>query len=216
MIWKFRHLALLSAVFIGGISFTNLAAEFLRLIPLPFPAANRLSATQEQLSSAGLAAALAPFRSDLLADHASGFAGQALKSKGQLEKTDAARNAVKASLKIAPHNSQMWLLLALVQTSNNLADPLITESLKMSYLTGPNQADVIPIRLSAVTANNALDDSDLSDLARGDVRTLLTQLPEQRQTLVSDYAAASEVGKKFLDQSVAAIDPGFSDKLRKK
>jgi hypothetical protein len=86
----------------------------------------------------------------------------------------------------------------------------------MSYLTGPNQAEIIPLRLSAVTANNALRDSDLSDLARSDVRALLTKLPEQRRALVSDYAAASETGKKFLDQSVAAIDPAFSDKLRKK
>jgi len=70
--------------------------------------------------------------------------------------------------------------------------------------------------LDAVATNNALSDSELGELARSDVRAILTRLHEQRQTLVNDYARASEIGKKFLEQSVAAIDPGFVDKLRKK
>jgi hypothetical protein len=215
-IWKFRFLTLLSAVFIGGISLANLIAEFRRPMPLTFAVGNQVSPTAEQLSSAEQASAIAPFRSDLLADNALGVATQMLKSgvKGQPEKLNA-ENAVKAALKIAPHQSRMWLLLALVQASGNPANPFIPESLKMSYLTGPNQAEIIPIRLSVVTANNALRDSDLGDLARSDVRALLTQLRDQRQTLVTDYAIASEVGKKFLEQSVSVIDPGFSDQLQK-
>jgi hypothetical protein len=181
----------------------------------PFPSADRPSPTAEQLSAASMTAALAPFRSDLLADRALGVASQTLKSNAKSE-SENAEGVIKSALKVAPHSSRMWLLLALVQASKNAADPFIAESLKMSYLTGPNQAEIIPNRLRAVTVNNALRDPDLGDLARSDVRALLTQLPEQRQTLVGDYAAASEAGKKFLEQSVAAIDPGFSDKLRKK
>jgi len=216
-IWKFRFLALLSAVFIGGVALANLIADFRRPMPPPFPVGSQVSPTAEQLSSAAQAAAVAPFRSDLLADNALAVAAQMLKSgvKGQQEKQNT-ENAVKAALRIAPHQSRMWLLLALVQASGNSADPLIAESFKMSYLTGPNQAEIIPIRLSAVTANNALRDSDLGDLALSDVRTLLTQLRDKRETLATDYAGASEVGKKFLEQSVSVVDPGFSDKLRKK
>ena len=212
-IWKFRLLSLLAAIFVGGVSLANLAAEFRRPLPPPFPSASSPSPTAEQLSATARAAGFAPFRSDLLADRALAVAAEALKSKGRPENAEA---VIKTALKVAPHSSRMWLLLALVQASNNPADPVIAESLKMSYLTGPNHSEIIPSRLSAVTANNALRDPDLGDLARSDVRALLTQLPQQRQTLVSDYAAASEGGKKFLDQSVAAIDPGFSDKLRKK
>ena len=80
----------------------------------------------------------------------------------------------------------------------------------MSYLTGPNQADLIPLRLQAVTSNNSLDDPDLAELARGDVRAMLTQLPQQRPMLLDDYARASIVGKKFLEESVRSIDPGFA------
>jgi hypothetical protein len=206
-IWKFRFLALCSAVFIGAISIANLAAEFLRASPLPFPSSNSISLTAERISSARLAATVAPFRSDLAADYASAIAGQGLKSGA---------DAVRAALRIGPHDSRMWLVLALAQASNNATDPLIAESFKMSYLTGPNEAAIIPIRLNAVTANNALSDSDLGDLARSDVRALLTQLPEQRQTLVSDYAKASETGKKFLELGVSTIDPEFADKLRRR
>jgi hypothetical protein len=217
-ILQFRLFALLTAALVGGISMANLAAEFLRSAPLPFPSGTNVSPSIEQISSATRAAAIAPFRSDLLADRASALAGQALKSavKEQSEQNNAAQNAVKGALKIGPHDSRMWLILALLQSRSNPVDPLIAESLKMSYLTSPNLAEIIPTRLDVVTANNALSDTDLGDLARSDVRALLTQLSAQRQTLVNDYARASEMGKKFLEQSVSTIDPGFVDKLRKK
>lgn len=214
-ILKFRLFAFLAAVFVGAISLANLAAEFLHPAPLPFPSGNSNSPTTEQVSTTALAATIAPFRSDIVADHASALAGAALKSdaKTRPEKQNAAQNAIKNVLKIGPHDSRMWLALALVQAP---ADPATVESLKMSYLTGPNQAEIIPIRLDTATASNALSDAELGDLARSDVRALLSQLPGQRQALVNDYARASKVGKKFLEDSVATIDPEFGDKLRKK
>jgi len=48
----------------------------------------------------------------------------------------------------------------------------------MSYLTGPNRAELIPIRLDIVTLNNSLSDAELKELARGDVRAVLTQFPD--------------------------------------
>jgi hypothetical protein len=216
-VWKFRVLALCSALIIGAISLANLAAEFLRPAPLPFPSGNSIAPTAEQVSSVHLATTVAPFRSDLAADYAFAVAGQALKSTtGQQSEKDGLQNAVRSALRMGPHDSRMWLLLALARTSSNPADPLIAESFKMSYLTGPNDAAIIPIRLGAVTANNILNDADLADLARSDVRAMLTQGQEQRQTLISEYAGASETGKKFIEQSVSALDPAFSDKLRRK
>jgi hypothetical protein len=109
----------------------------------------------------------------------------------------------------------MWLLLALLQTRTDSAAPLVAQALKLSYLTGPNQAELIPIRLDAVITTNALSDPDLGELARSDVRAVLTALPEQRQTLTNDYARASEIGKKFLEESIAAVDPGSTSLLHK-
>jgi len=213
-IWKFRLVALLIVLFVGFISSANLAAEFVRPARPRLPWEGNHSQTSDQVSSAALAAGIAPFRSDLVSDYALALADPALKSdiKGQPE----IQNAVQSALNIAPHDSRMWLVLALVQARTNSASPLVAESLKMSYLTGPNQADLVAIRLEAVTANNALTDPDLRELARSDVRAMLTRLPQQRQTLANDYARASDIGKKFLEESVAAVDPGSLNLLRKK
>jgi hypothetical protein len=214
-IWKFRVLALLIVLYVGTISIPNLLAELLSPAPLPLPSLASKSPTSDQVSSSGWASTIAPFRSDLAAEYGLALAGAALKSeaKGPAETNDDVQGTVKRALKIGPHDSRMWLMLALLQARNNPEDPLIAESLKMSYLTGPNMAELIPIRLNAVTANNALSDSDLGELARSDVRVLLTR-PSQRGTLTYDYLHASQVGKEFLEESIGAVDPGFVVTLR--
>jgi hypothetical protein len=104
--------------------------------------------------------------------------------------------------------------LALLQARSNLGDSLIAESLKMSYLTGPNRAELIPTRLDTVTLSHSLNDADLKELARGDVRAILTQFPDRRQALVNDYVRGSSIGKTFLEETVRMFDPKFADSLR--
>jgi hypothetical protein len=215
-IWKFRLFAFLVLVFVGGFSISNLAAEFLRPAPSSMPSRTSVAPTSEQISSARKASAIAPFRSDLKADYAVALARQTLKSESmQRAPADGtAQNAVKSALKIGPHDSRMWLVLALLQAHINLGDSLTAESLKMSYLTGPNRAELIPVRLDAVTLHQSLNDADLKELARGDVRIVLTRFPDQRQALVNDYVRGSSVGKTFLEESTRMFDPKFADSLR--
>src|ERR1700730_533013 len=213
-IWRFRLLVLLVVVFVGGLSISNLVAEFLRQAPLPLPSRTSPAPTSEQISSAGRASAIAPFRSDLKADYAVALAGQTLKSEDAAQRDETAQNAVKNAFKIGPHDSRMWLVLALLQARSNLGDSLIAESLKMSYLTGPNRAELIPTRLASVTLNNSLNDADLNELARSDVRAILTQYPDQLQALADDYVRGSAIGKRFLEESVEMIDPKLADLLR--
>jgi hypothetical protein len=68
--------------------------------------------------------------------------------------------------------------------------------------------------LDAVTLSNSLNDADLNELARGDVRVILAQFPDQRQALVNDYIRASSIGKAFLEASARMFDPKFADSLR--
>jgi hypothetical protein len=215
-IWKFRLLALLIVVFVGAVSVSNLAAEFLRPAHVPLPSRTSTAPTSDQIASAGRASAIAPFRSDLKADYAMALAGQTLKSEytGQSQSDEAAQSAVKRALKIGPHDSRMWLVLALLQARSNLGDSLLAESLKMSYLTGPNQAELIATRLDIATLGNALNDADLNELARGDVRLILTQFLDRRQALVNDYVRGSTIGKKFLEDSIQMYDPKFAISLR--
>lgn len=215
-IWKFRLFALLVVVLVGGLSISNLAAELLRPAPVPLPSRTSAAPTFEQVSSADQASAIAPFRSDLKADYAAALAGRTLKSEYTRGASgdETAQKAVKAALKMGPHESRMWLILALLQVRSNLGDSLIAESLKMSYLTGPNRTELIPVRLDTVTLNQSLNDADLKELARGDVRIILKQLPDQRQALLNDYLRASSIGKTFLEESARTFDPKFADSLR--
>jgi hypothetical protein len=116
-------------------------------------------------------------------------------------------------LKMGPHDSRMWLALALLQARSDLGDSLVVEALKMSYLTSPNNAELVPVRLDAVTLGNSLNDAELKELARGDVRAILMQFPDQRQALVSDYVRGSSIGKTFLEESARMFDPKFADSL---
>jgi len=213
-IWKFRLFALLVFVFVEGLSISNLVAEFLRPVASPLRSQIIIAPTPDQAEATGRASAIAPFRSDLRADYAEALAGQAFKSAPGAQSDETAQNAVKDALKIGPHDSRMWLVLALLQARSNLGNSLIVESLKMSYLTGPNRAELVPARLDAVTLHQSLNDADLKELASGDVRIILTQLPDQRQALVNDYLRASSIGKAFLEERARTFDPKFADSLR--
>lgn len=209
---RFRVLVGVIVFLVASVSIANLVAEFVR------PAALSISGLASppppgQTAAAKLASAIMPFRSDLRADYALTLAADALSADQPAQ--HAALEAVKNSLQIGPHDSQMWLILALLQARSRAAVSGGAESLKMSYLTGQNRAGLMPTRLGGVTSGNSLSDPDLADLARGDVRAILTQLPDQRPSLVSTYARASQAGKQFLEQSVAAIDPKFVGVLRK-
>jgi hypothetical protein len=216
-IWKFRLLALVVVVFVGLISIASLIAEFIRPKTLPLPSRDSEAPSAQTVSAAGLASTIAPFRTDLKAGYAIALAGTALRSSTSPSRStdnEAAQNAVQSALKFGPHDARMWLVLAQLRAQQNLGDPLVTEALKMSYFTGPNRAELIPIRLDLVTASNALGDADLSELARGDVRAMLTQLSDQRPALAKDYVRASAKGKSFLEDSVRMLDPAFADSLK--
>jgi hypothetical protein len=215
-IWKFRLFVVLILLLVGGVSISNLVSEFLRPVALPLPSRTSTAPASDQVSSARWVSAIAPVRSDLKADYALALAGQRLKSEytGQSQDDLTAQNAVKNSLKFTPLDSRMWLVLALLQARSNLGDPRINQTLTMSYLTGPNRAELIATRLDIATSNNALSDPDLRDLAGGDVRAILVHYPDSRQTLVNDYARGSTTGKAFLEESARTIDPNFVNSLR--
>jgi hypothetical protein len=216
-IWKFRLLALVVVVSVGLFSITSLVAQFMRPSALPLPSRDSEAPSPQSLSAARLASTIAPLRTDLKADYAIGLAGKALRSNSSpAQSTDnkAAQDAAQSALQFGPHDSRMWLLLAQLRAQQNLSDPLLTEALKMSYFTGPNRAELVPIRLDLVTVSGALSDADLSELARSDVRAMLTRSGDQRPALANDYVRASAAGKAFLEDSVRMLDPAFADSLK--
>jgi hypothetical protein len=137
----------------------------------------------------------------------------ASKSPGDLPANQAVQTIVKTALGIGPHDARMWLTLALLRAHGNLGDASIVEPLKMSYFTGPNQAELIPPRLDLVSGISAIGDPDLQELAASDVRAILTRFADLRPLLVAAYARGTTSGKKLLDDSVKTVDPTFVSTL---
>jgi hypothetical protein len=164
--------------------------------------------------------AVSPFRSDLEADLALIAAIRAIQS-GR-EKATAANSSentlaltrVRQSLSITPCDAELWLALALLQAQRDPRDPVVTEALKMSYFTAPNDARLMPVRLDMATLSDALAYPDVKELVRGDVRLMVTRQPDMRGAVVLAYRRASTLGKAFLEESIQSIDPRFLSTLR--
>jgi hypothetical protein len=214
-IWKFRLLALTIVLVVGTVSIANFVAELVRPARLHMSAMGQSPPNPNVVRAAALAAKIAPFRGDLRANEAAMRAADVLASKGpsDLPANEVAQTAVRAALRIGPHDARMWLTLALLRAHGNLGEASILEPLKMSYLTGPNQAELIAPRLDLVSGINSISDPDLQELATSDVRAVLTRFAELRPLLVAAYARGSAAGKKLLDDSVKTADPKFIDTL---
>ena len=161
-----------------------------------------------------------PFRSDLESNYALIVAlqdiqaGRERSTADQSARNSEARRRLKQTLSISPYNPELWLALALLQAQHDPRDPSLGEALKMAYFTAPNDVELMPVRLDTVTLFDALADPDIKELARGDVRLMLTRQVELKRAVVSAYRRASSLGKAFLEEAVQSIDPSFLPKLR--
>jgi hypothetical protein len=215
----FRIATLLMALALGWFAFATILAETIT------PKARHFSqdlALRDPLSSGSRvdwAAAAAPLRGDLLAEVAMARAAPALApSKIQASpEIIAARESALAyarqSLLLAPHLSSMWLLVAMLGNQGQTRGS-VAEALKMSYLTAPADANLIPTRLAIISASAAMTDIDLKNLARGDIRLILTRRPDLKPAIINAYRRGSTDGKIYLDEVVRLLDPGFSAALR--
>jgi hypothetical protein len=170
-------------------------------------------------SLADWAAAAAPLRGDLLADVAMARAAPAL-NPGKLQASpemvatrESALTYARQSLFLAPHSSEMWLLVAMLQNQGQAQDS-VREALKMSYLTAPADVSLIPARLAIVSASATISDTELKNLARGDIRLILTRRPDLKPAIINAYRRGSADGKAYIDEMVRSLDPGFAASLR--
>jgi hypothetical protein len=212
---SFRIAAIVVAVLMALYSVTSLFSEFFSLSRPLLPADPSKIASQQIELTARWAAGISLFQADPDANYAMTLALQALRpdnaarSAERVQESVEARENVVGVLKAAPYNSALWVLLALLQAQRSPGGRPIIETLKMSYFTAPTDARLMPLRLYAVARSDALSDPDLQELARGDVRLMLTRKVDLKAAVVSAYQRASSLGKTFLEESVRSIDPTF-------
>jgi hypothetical protein len=218
---RFRVAAIVVAVLTAVYASASFFSEIFSARQPALPADPSKVVVQTIGPAAQWAAAISPFRADLEVNYASTVALMALRpDNAVLSTADAQRNAnsqddVIRVLKAAPHNSELWLLFALLQTQRKSGSRQIIEALKMSYFTAPNDVQLTPLRLYTAALSNALSDPDLKELARGDVRLMLIRQPDLKPFVLSAYRRGSSLGRTFLEDTVQSIDPEFIPVLRK-
>jgi hypothetical protein len=114
---------------------------------------------------------------------------------------------------LAPYSSGTWLLLASPEDLGSDRSAA-AEALKMSYLTSTADFDLIPKRLGVFASVATKADPDLGDLARGDIRLILTQRPDLKAAISNAYANGSIDGKALTFELVNSQDPAFAATLR--
>jgi hypothetical protein len=204
----FRSATWIIVLILAAISFANVIADALnpaRFFFLQIP----LRSTSDQTC---IAAALGFDRTDLKVHCALARSEEALSSQKpeQQALNDRAQAAVIQTLSQAPHDSRLWLTLALLEAQAELPNE---EALKMCYFTGPSRMELVGPRLSSAASGNALANSDLRDLAAGDIRLILTRRPDDKSALIKAYQNASDIGKAFIKEKTNFIEPHFSDEL---
>ena len=126
--------------------------------------------------------------------------------------SERARAELDKALGYAPHQADAWLLLAGLESryQSHKSDP--AEALKMSYYTGLSERPLIPLRLLIATHLDALDDIEVQQFIRRDLRFLFAQ--QQKSVVAEAYSGASPAGKRFIEQAVGEIDPAYLGSLR--
>jgi hypothetical protein len=213
----FRRTCVVFAVILGLQSIWLLLAQFTR------PGIDHLPTTVESAAVAAKhrndatwAAMIGVVRGDLWSESAYTYADLLWadpSSNAALAVTlDQAHARLEKSIDYAPHQADVWVLLAGLAARYQWPDFNVTEALKMSYYTGPNDGALMPLRLRLAAQSETLDDTELREFVRRDLRLLLAS---QRKSVVSEtYDAASPAGKHFIQGAVSEIDPPSLGLLR--
>lgn len=214
----FRSTVLVFAFLLACQAIWILTAELARPSRVDISGKSR-SAPLANRKATALAASLGFVRGDLWAEYALTYFGLFYPNAGnsmtgpQLKTIEQAAAVAERALALAPHDARIWLVVAgadLRLASTHKADA----ALRMSFYTGLNETELIPLRLFLAVNSEGLIENDLQQLVRHDIRTIITRKPELKSAISAAYRDAPALGRKFLENTLKQIDPTMLDKLR--
>lgn len=124
-----------------------------------------------------------------------------------------ARAHLERALRYSPHRGDVWLLLAAMVERYGWQDYKPITLLKMSYYTAPNERTLFPMRVRAALAANGLQDMELPDMIRRDIR-LMARTPIFKPELAAIYKSTSGPSREFVERAMSEIDPAYLASLR--
>jgi hypothetical protein len=191
-------------------------AELVRPQLAFFPTASGASEIMTRRASAARAAAIGSVRGDLWVDAASGLFAEvsAGPNTEDLQMVEGAHAAARGAAMLSPHDSRAWLLLAASRARLEALRGHIAGPLKMSYLTGPNAAELMAIRLPLAVGSEAIADEELQLLVQGEITAIVTRRPGLKPVIAAAYRRAVPEGKRVIEQALGMLDPSLADALR--
>ena len=189
------------------------AAEVARPLARGFPGnATEAAVVAQDRSAATRAAWLGIMRGALWAEAALTYA-DLVWAEGDAARThapeifDTARAVTEKAAIEAPHDGQMWLLLASLESRMDWVTRRGASLLRMSYYTAPNETALVPLRLATFGRLDASGDEDLQQLARREIANVVNKRPELKGAIVAAYRGALPAGKRFFEDALRDLDP---------
>jgi hypothetical protein len=214
LIFYARAVMIAFALVFGLLSVGFLCAEFVRSSIRSLPVtASEAAIAAKQRGNAVAAARFGVVRGELWAEAAYSYAN--------LIWTDArnvnadvvadARTYTGRALTLAPPQAGAWLLLAGLAHLHSVD---AAAALKMSYYTGPSEISLIPLRLLLSVGPGAIDDFEIQQFVKRDVRTILVNRLRLQSAIFDAYRAASSRGKQVIEEAASEYAPAIVQSLR--
>jgi hypothetical protein len=213
----FRGAVLLVAFVLACQAIWIVAPELSRPALGRFPAnAQAAAAITADRNPATKAAKLGFFRGDLWADCALTYLDSVWPNDqpGQRDQdpkiVERSHQVTIRALALAPHDARIWLVLASIYLKFDwLNQKPAAAALRMSYYTGANRTELIPLRLRLAVRSEALADKDFQELVRHDIGVIISRNPELKPEILSAYAEAPPMGRQFLQEAIKELDPSL-------
>ena len=158
------------------------------------------------------AAAYALVRGDLWAESAFTYSDllwtdtKPAEPSGGLDQNRAMINLERA-LKYSPHRGDVWLMLAGLSQRYGWSGFDPASLLKMSFYTAPNELVLVPPRLVVAARTTSIEDPEMQDMIKRDIRLLLARGADPNTVLAAAYRSAPVKNRPFMERFVSEIDP---------
>jgi hypothetical protein len=217
----FRGAMLVLAFVLACQAFWILAAGFYRLPSVGFPAGSQsAAAVTANREDAHIAALIGYIRGDLWADELLTYpSAYQLHEKDNLSANNSPpieqiRNIAERALSFAPHDSRTWLVLANIDSRFDWLNKKASNDLRMSYYTGANEVELIPLRLSLAVSFSDISVADFQQFVRHDIGIIVTKKPELKSAIQDAYRYALPDGRQFIEATLKEMDPTLLSKLQ--
>jgi hypothetical protein len=218
---RFRGALLTFAFALACQAIWILAAEIYRPAPTAFPADGQAAAAEAvNRDAATLAASIGAIRGDLWAECALTYLDlfwndSPTSDSSQVSETiKRARDVTERALTLSPHDARTWLVQATINSRFDWLNQRTAGALRMSYYTGANQIELIPLRLSLAVRSDAMGDKDFQRLVSHDIRIIVSRKPELKPVILAAYRDALPGGQQLIEKTLEEMDPTLLATLR--